>query len=392
MLHEAYVGTYKYNIRDGLESGLLTRWGGVVRISKGYPDAGQIVTILQDIPNNQKQLISPTSFRPNMPSVMNVSQGNLGQILGLTSIGCLASVVNLGVSAYGFYVMNNKLNEIQSAMHQFQNHVEAKFDDITNAMQKVQYQLVELKILSLENREQLRYILQGLFDIQRTLYYKDVGTVLVALQGLDRIQSIDNSSDRQRYIDDLSRVRLSFQNELDGTILSLNDHSHKLLSSMMSYRLWAIAGTGEVHAKRRQGELEVSAELAHDLANKSRDWSTKWSRNLIDLNEYAGIGRFGYTKLRQYTTDDQRMRLGRLFNNGENIEYQHISELELKGSSLVVQNFPLLGEQWIHQQSGIANTLDMLEENTERLESLSDINKLLLSKRLNYDRWESVLK
>ncbi|MDM8543660.1 hypothetical protein QUF90_21510 [Desulfococcaceae bacterium HSG9] len=395
MVYEAYVGLTEDEIIKGLMAGLYNRYGGVIRVAKGNPDAGQIVSILQDVPEKSNSIVQQVQ-KLNMVQMQNfkaikTSLNVSNQLLGLTSVGALSSVVNLGVCAAGFYIMNKKLNELQSAMHQFQNIMENKLDGITHGLQNLQFQLVELKIIALENKELLRYILEGLFDIQSSLYYKDVGSVLVALQGLDRIQSTENTNERQKYIDDLSRVRITIQNELDAKTLSLTDHSHRLLSIMMSYRLWAISGSGEIHAKRRQGDMERSAELSYELAGKSREWSGRWSKELILSNEYAGIGRYGYSKLRKQTTEDQRRRLARLFNNGDEVPSETIGALETKGANLVAQKFPVLGKDWIQQQSGIANILDMLEESTERLESTADITKFCLSKRLNYDRWEQLL-
>ena len=399
-MYEAYVGLSKDEIIKGMTSGLFDRYGGVIRVAKGNPGAGQIAAILQDIPEKlssigqpvQKlNLIQMQNFRAIKDS-LEVNQNMLNQVMGLTSIGALASVVNLGVCAAGFYMMNKKLNELQAAMSQFQNRVENKLDDVARGLKNLQFQLVELKIIALENTEQLRHLLEGLFDIQRSLYYRDVGTVLVALQGLNRIQGIENSNERQKYIDDLSRVRLTIQNELDAKTLNLSDHSHRLMNTMMSYRLWAISGTGEVHAKRREGDMEEAAELAYELAGKSREWAGRWSKELIPLKEYAGIGRYGYTKLRRHITNDQLRRLSRLFNNGQEDSRESIAALETKGANLVAQKFPALGEKWIQQQLGIANLMDMLEESTERIESISDITKFCLSRRMNYDKWERLLE
>lgn len=382
MLYDLLMLATKSEIDKGLLNGQYTRWGGTIRVSKGYPGAGQIVGMLRDAsPDGDMRLITNANGHYNMQP--------LNQVMGMaSSIGAAASVINLGVSAAGFYIMNNKLKKLQKSVSQMQQITEAGFERLDERFDKIQGQLVELKIFHLETREYLQDLYAGVYDIKYALFTDKMATIDVAMQRIGEIQHV-NDHESKKYIDDFSRVRLSFQGELEGRSLNINDHPKRFLDSMMLYRGWGIAGAGEVYARRKLGELERPSKLASELACQSRSWSKQWANDLLPIGEYGGVNRFGHSKFRSRISDAQRVRLFRVYT-GDDLSDGEIRQLEIDGAERVAHKIPDLGgDSWFQRQHGIADTLDMIEETTERLESLEFETKLCAKNRLNFDKWEN---
>jgi hypothetical protein len=89
------------HIARGLANGTYKRWGGVVREAK----SGQIVTFLREVSQTGESAVST--------------------LLSLTSVGAVASVLNLAVSSMGFIVVLKRLGVIEQQLKLAQDVLQA---------------------------------------------------------------------------------------------------------------------------------------------------------------------------------------------------------------------------------------------------------------------------
>lgn len=98
----------------GIQSGLFTVWGGVVRYSAGHPKGGQIVGHLQfpaDATKAAEQLA-------NLQQTLNGVESAMGVLQNLQYANLALSGLNLAVSVVGFAIVCKKLNGISEQLQQ----------------------------------------------------------------------------------------------------------------------------------------------------------------------------------------------------------------------------------------------------------------------------------
>ena len=383
------------DIPTGLLKGIYTRWGGVIRVAHGQPGAGQIVGMLSDtspfdqplslmkiITNNNGKLISQNLFGNDFSAL----SGQMSQLLNITGIGAAASVINVGISAVGFYIMNKKLNRLQESMSDLQRITEAGFQSVEKRMDDIQSQLVELRIFTLQNQSLLRDVLIGVYDVKNALFFEQMANLQIAMDHLSRFQNL-SESEALLYLDRVSHVRLSIEGELNGRFLDIDNNPWRFLDSLKLYRGWAIAGAGEVYSRRRMRDLDGSAELAGQLGVRARSWAGRWAENLIPEREIAGIERFGHTRFN--LTEGEKAILFRI-DKGEDINQGEQRSLEIEGAHAVAKHLPEFNDKWFNRQRGIADTLGMIEETTERIESMGFEARYCAQNRLGFQQWEEI--
>lgn len=109
---------YPRTLKDSAEliarisSGEYTVHGGVVRISKGYPGAGQVVAHLQ-MPSDGIDLSDQFS---ELKEAMSKSEGALSTLKALQIANLALSGLNLAVSVAGFAIVCKKLNGISDQL------------------------------------------------------------------------------------------------------------------------------------------------------------------------------------------------------------------------------------------------------------------------------------
>lgn len=108
-------------ILEGLRSGLYKEWGGVIRVAKGNPKAGQIVGHLQ-FPGNANQASEQIASLQQVLSGAGGIQETLGSLQNLQYANLALSGLNLAVSVAGFAIVCKKLNAISDQLNS-QSHM-----------------------------------------------------------------------------------------------------------------------------------------------------------------------------------------------------------------------------------------------------------------------------
>ncbi|SER43329.1 MULTISPECIES: hypothetical protein [Pseudomonas] len=106
-------------IIEGIRSGLYTVWGGVVRVTKGYEGAGQIVGHLQfpgDTQQAQQAIDQLTQRLGGIQGSVDALQQGLNVLQSLQTANLALSGLNLAVSVAGFAIVCSKLNKISDQL------------------------------------------------------------------------------------------------------------------------------------------------------------------------------------------------------------------------------------------------------------------------------------
>lgn len=103
------VLTHAPEVLEGIRNGVYRVYGGVIRVTKGHAGAGRIIGHLQFPDGEQKT-------RESIEKLQQVLGDQLGSIEALQTANLVLSGLNLAVSAAGFVVVCNKLNDISSQL------------------------------------------------------------------------------------------------------------------------------------------------------------------------------------------------------------------------------------------------------------------------------------
>lgn len=104
---------------DGIQSGLYTVWGGVVRVAKGHEGAGQIIGHLQFPGDAQQAKESIERLQQMLGGIqggVDAIQESLGVLQSLQVANLALSGLNLAVSVAGFAIVCSKLNGISGQL------------------------------------------------------------------------------------------------------------------------------------------------------------------------------------------------------------------------------------------------------------------------------------
>lgn len=184
-------------IVEGLKSGLYEIFGGVVRIAKGNPKGGQIVTHLK-FPNDMSKvkesidnMLGTISLKiDNLQVTTSVLQESMSTLQKLQYANIAMSGLNLVVSAIGFAVISKKLSSIEEKLNIQSQHINQIINKLDAIEQKDRFrdtarfiahiesvqQFIEMKeIVQLKNllpsiKEQYHYTRQLLLGIADSVY------------------------------------------------------------------------------------------------------------------------------------------------------------------------------------------------------------------------------
>lgn len=153
---------------EGVQSGLYTIWGGVVRIAKGQAGAGQIVGHLQ-FPGDAQQAKESIEHLQQVlgqklegiKGGVDAIQESLGMLQSLQVANLALSGLNLAVSVAGFAIVCKKLNGISDQLES----QSAKLD-----------QLVDLAVETKE-LEQLRGIARFCGTVKTIRQFAEMGEI-----------------------------------------------------------------------------------------------------------------------------------------------------------------------------------------------------------------------
>jgi hypothetical protein len=386
---QALLATGKDAITSGLASGALTRWGGVVRIAAGNPGAGTIVAHLRDIVPMAGQLASPLGVVQTASSMvangqLYAIQSKLGTVLQMTNVAAAASVLNLGVSAVGFAIMNAKLNRLQGDMTKLTRLAQENHSQVMSRFDGVETRLVELRYIGLESQEMLIETLQELRNVRKDLVDGYLAEMTAAAAHV-RADSRRGDHELAEAWKTCTKARSWFALGIESATLA-PDRTQVWLDTLTRFRGWCFAVAGEVYYARRSGDLDTAASVARDAAQQCRAWAARWADSALPPSEFGGVRRYFHSAFHRLPAEAvlrlHRLQMGdvRVLRDGKAIDVaRHVSE-----------QLPALGPGWTDRQLALAEVLDFVEESTERVEALAAETQWCAERRLDVSRWEAL--
>ena len=395
----------RLDVVRGLMTGRYQRWGGVVRVAAGHPGAGRIVTMLREAAPNLGALVNPAALPLKGLDIVvnahghhktqsllregfaNLSQ-RMGMVLGISSVGAVASVLNLGLTAAGFLVMSHKLDQLRSAQAEMHRLMKEGFDALSGKLDDLGRVIVELRVIAFEQHALQEEILRSVEALHQNGLIDKFASLAVAAKGVERLfREGEGKHDLHRYLDTIEEIRLSFETKLDCASLDYSRDPRAVLTTCQFYQGWSSAAMAEVMVERRRWKLDKAADKARAFRETARRWTGRWTGELFPRGEWGGVRRFGHSSFHARLGEQTRRRLYSA-ERGDDFEATALRRLEREGSDLVSRDPAHLTEEWIGKQTALAHLLERIEETTERLESLSWEAAYCAGEWLTPERWE----
>lgn len=359
-------------VLDELRSGRAMRYGGSLRIPKGYEGAGRFVAHLRDF--------APSAAEQSSTAVSQA----LGSVLQMTNVAAAASVLNLGVSAVGFAVMAHKLNRIQSSVDRVLASQEALGEQVSTGFASVEAHLVELRFLAMENRELVGEAIRGVKELKKDFFDSYVARVEADAHSIARA-AVPTEAALEHARRSLDEGRRWLASGLGRT--ARDPEPQALLEGFVRFRVWCVASTLEVDVLRRQGARSEAAQLARQTAEHSRELAGAWASRLMPPGDHGGVLRLSHSRFAK-VPEEVKLRLYELQEGTRAPSNLH--ERSVAAAKSVAMLSPAAPADWYVRQEALAGMLDFLEETTERLESNAEQMEYCDRLRLGYERWEAL--
>ncbi|WP_036488115.1 hypothetical protein [Myxosarcina sp. GI1] len=394
-------------IIQGLLSGSLTRYGGVIREAA----TGRIVRHLVETPSMTNYLMTMAAnpilgtanlitnafghgitidklknVIDNLDIVSNqVSQvqETLSPILGLSQVAAGASVLNLGVSVAGFAYMDYKLNQVQTSLGKMQQIMEAGFANIDDHLNAISGHLAYLQLLVEQNRQGQIHLAEKIDELHRTILIKEIAELRAELIERDRfpdtsIQSALKVAAKVRMI--MSDRALQIMPELEP---------QKMLLADVATQGWAVATTTEAHLLLEVGKFEDAEEILSFEVPRFKRNAERWANSLLTTErpELNTAYRFTAPLFKEHISQERVIRIADISDRDRNLSPEKQQE---KLDDIVVEFQMSYASQfdrhWIYKQVAIAEYLDTFSELTARLESLQAFTSLCQKADVNSSR------
>lgn len=376
-------------IIQGLLDGSMTRYGSVIRYSKGTEKAGQIIRHLAETPGLTNKLVD-VGFSPVLDGGNVIDQGlnyhkligvdkTLSSVMGLTQIAAGASVLNLGVSIAGFAYMGYKLHQIQNSLNHLQQFVEKEFAIVKERLDIISGQLAYLYLLVEDNRQKQQNLAKAISHIQQAMIIKEIASLNAELN--DR-KLFPNESPRE-CLKVANRVRLFLSNQALQISPALD--AELMLNTDIAIQGWAVATATEANLLLKIGQHQEARELLTIEVDKFQQIAQNWATQLItDENRYLSTTyRFTHSRFQDHITPERIERITQIYPQDATLSTEDIRrkktnidvEFEMSYSSK-------WDEIWTHRQIAIAEYLDTLSELLARLDSLQSFAVLCESENV----------
>lgn len=393
-LVEPLLGTLRDDVAMGLAKGALQRWGGVIRIAKGYEGAGRIVSHLRDVATIGVQVPSPLSAVDVVSRVaanvqLHQISSKLSEVMQLTQVSAAAGVLNLGVSAIGFLVINHKLNNLLDSVGRMATVLRDMRADTNRRLDAISEQFVELRYIATVNLALAEEAVSNLEYLRTEFFNRELAVVM---SWADRLNHSTQPDDRllDEAIHSLDQVRLSLQASLGSRAFGAGSEP-LWADELMRYRLWCATSAAEVMLIRRAERTPHALRLAQQVAEKSRHLAQTWQKALMPSDELGGVFRLGHSRFEREAPVplETRRRLARLQVDGGMSDAQlHVASVN--AATEVAHAAPSLPESWFARQRSAASVLDFAEEATERLESIEAEMEFCERRRIGFEQWEGL--
>ncbi|MCJ2543700.1 hypothetical protein [Thermostichus vulcanus] len=364
-------------IVKGLLDGSLVRYGGVIREAS----SGRIVKHLTESPGLTEALMhSPDTpilgganpiinvlgrqVNPQIPGLLSSSA------MGMSQIAAGASALNLGVSIIGFTYMHFRMNQLQNAIIDLKNTVEAGIRDIESRLDTLSGQLAYLKVLAEQSRTE---ILDAISELHRAIFIQNLAKLQAELASLARFP---DSSPRDA-LKALTEARVFFVDQAHQ--IPTQRQARYLLLGDIALKGWAVSLATESQLLIKHGFVKDSTAILNSEVPRFRQLSQKWCEALLpdDRPRLKTAYTYDAPRFAPYISTERIRRIARLSPVDQSLTpeqlYRRKSDLDVE---FQMSYFRDLDKSWYLTQVGIAEYLDQLSELTERLESLQAFAKL----------------
>lgn len=384
-------------ILKGLLDGTLVRYGSVIRWAAGTEKAGQIFRHLAEAPGFTNKLIT-LPFSPVLGGASLVTdiighgitinklfgiERTLSSVLQLSQIAAGASVLNLGVSILGFAYMGYKLHEIQKAIGNLQQSMEAGFSRIDNRLDKISGQLAYLHLLVEDSRQKQQSLAQAISNLHRTILIKEISDLAAEIINHSRFPE----ASPKEAIKTSSRVRLFLANQAMQATPELD--AEIMLNTDVSIQGWAVATATEANLLLEMGNFREARELLAQEIPKFKQVAVRWAEKLIETErpELATAYRFTAPCFQEHISQERVNRIINISSVDESLSSEQIrrkkNEIEVEFEMSYSSQFD---ETWRHRQVAVAEYLDTLSELSARLDSLQPFAALCESQNVKSSR------
>lgn len=364
-------------IIEGLLTGGLTRFGGVVRDAT----SGRIVKHLLEAPGTSDVLM-----RAPMPNLLggvgtlvdavghgvtihklNAVQRTLSSVLQVSQVAAAASVLNLGISAVGFAYMGYKLNQLQKSLSTMQERMDAGFDRVNARFDALAGQLNYILVLAEANANEQRRISASLAELHRAVLVAEFAELQSWLDHLSRFPE-DSPKDAIRAA---SKVRRTLSDqavrmapELDPSVMLVAD---------ISIRGWIVATATEASLLMQLGQHRDARQLIEGEHPRFATLSEHWAKSLLaDHRPHLQTAlRFEAPRFREYLLPERVERIVRIHDADRTLPAERRSRVSKEAALEFEMAHNLqLDAGWTHRQLAVAEYLDGLSELSARIETV----------------------
>lgn len=267
---------------------MFARHGGVIRWKGGTEKAGAIFAHLRDssaLQEGAKRVV--TSGAKSL-----LAKGASSALLGLTGIGAVASVANLGVSAVGFYMMNKKLNRLDEEMKATQRLISHGFDAMEARFVQVQYLLEQLASGQETTWEKLDRNFEGISAVQDSIDARELARLSISLEFLAE-HELGHRQLSDNQIDDIERdlktLRTRHRVLIEKWCLNTNEINTSAFGRGTGFlQEWGLALIAEARLLRMTDRTDHAVKL---LEQHLTDWYYPTAGAIADkmLGDESGI-------------------------------------------------------------------------------------------------------
>ncbi|RMG19607.1 MAG: hypothetical protein D6729_04770, partial [Deltaproteobacteria bacterium] len=371
MLIEATLLAENRPIVEGLTTGRLKRFGGVVRDAS----TGRIVRHLMEAPGTSEVLM-----KAPMPNLLggtgsvanavvnavgygvtihklNAVQKTLSSVLQLSQVSAAASVLNLGISLAGFAYMGYKLNQLEKAMSAMQERMEAGFDRIDAKLDAIAGQLGYLLLLAEGNASEQRRIRDSLAELHRAVLVAELAELQSWLDQLSRFPD-DSPKDAIRCA---GKVRRTLSDQ--AVRATPQFEPRVMLVTDIAIRGWVVATATEANLLMRMGRHRDARQLIEEEQPRFARLAAQWAEALLadDRPQLRTALRFEAPRFRAFILPERVERIVRLHPPDRGLT----EERRRRASKEAALEFEMsyntgLDDDWTRCQLAVAEYLDAL--------------------------------
>jgi hypothetical protein len=378
---------------DGLASGSLKRFGGVIRDTS----SGRIVKHLLEAPGTSEVLMRApvpnllggvgsavdTVGQRVMVHKLNAVQQTLSSVLQISQVAAAASVLNLGVSVAWFAYMGYRLNQLQKSMSDLQERMDAGFGRVDAKLDAIAGQLSYVLLLAEANTSEQRLIRDALVELHRAVLVAELAELQSWLDQLSRFPD-DSPKDAVR---SASKVRRTLSDQAVRATPQFEPRA--MLVADISIRGWVVATATEANLLMSMGHHRDARQLIENEHPRFAELAERWADALLidERPQLRTALRFRAPRFRPFILPERVERVARLHlpDRGQTDERklragkEAALELEMSYNSA-------LNDDWTHRQLAVAEYLDGLSEMSSRLDTIGAFARECEARRLPSSR------